>query len=183
MLLMNDAAEQLRQRVQATLNDVSEASNLAPLFTALEQACFAPWLAAGLVVSSERVFKHQSRELFDLITIDVQQSAILTLPTGEPALQAIFLLMMAAHANGSVSVQVDLLAEEYTCNQPGCRVDMQVAKVWSKIDENGTSCLPQLQPALLQNFESRLKGKGESGRIFSPLLQHVSTASLDWLTP
>jgi hypothetical protein len=183
MILPSDSSEQLCQRVQATLDDVSVAANLAPLFTALEQACFAPWLNAGLVMSSDRAFNYEARVLHDLVVADVQQSATLTLPTGEPVLRAIFLLMMSVQANGAVSAQVDLLAEEYTCGQAGSRVDMQVSRASSKIDKNGASCLPELQPALLHNLQSRLQGKGEGGRIFSPLLRHVSATSLDWLTP
>lgn len=183
MSLTLDNAEQLCQRVQATLDDISVAVNLAPLFSALEHACFAPWLDAGLVMSRDRVFEHDSREHVDLITIDVQQSVTITLSTGEPVLRAIFLLVLAAHTDGSVSAQVDLIAEEYTCSQAGSRVDMQVSKTRSKIEKCGQSCLPELQAALLQNLQSRLQGKGESGRIFSPLLKDVSATSLDWLVP
>jgi hypothetical protein len=180
---LSDSSEQLRQRAQATVDDVSVAANLAPLFTALEQACFAPWLNAGLVMSNDRAFSHEPRFLHDLVVTDVQQSATLTLPTGEPVLRAIFLLMMSVQANGGVFAQVDLLAEEYTCGQAGSRIDMQVSRTWSKIDKDGGSCLAELQPALLQNLQSRLQGKGEGGRLFSPLLLHVSATSLDWLTP
>jgi len=157
--------------------------SLAPLFAALEQACFAPWLDAGLVMSNDRAFSYEARVSHDFMVIDVQQSATLTLLTGEPVLRAIFLIMIAVQAGGAVSAQVDLLAEEYTCGQAGSRIDMQVSRARTKIDKNGQSCLPELQPALLQNLQSRLQGKGEGGRLFSPLLQHVSTTSLDWLTP
>jgi hypothetical protein len=183
MLLHSDITEQLHKRVQATLDDVTNATKLAPLFTALEQACFAPWLDAALVLSSDRAFSYNSRVSHDVVVIDVQQSATLTLSTGEPVLRAIFLLMLAIQSNGAVSAQVDLLAEEYTCAQAGSRIDMQVSRAQSKIDKDGQSCLPELLPALQQNLQTRLQGKGEGGRLFVPLLQHVSATSLDWLTP